>query len=86
MAKVINLSRVRQRKAKEAEKQRAATNVVNHGLSKQDRYKTTRERELEQGRLAGKRLDGRLSGEADAEAPAERSSVVPFRQQPKAES
>jgi hypothetical protein len=78
MAKVINLSRVRKRKSKEEERRLADLNAVRHGLSKPERKKAQRTREIETKNLDGKRLQGSEVVTWSGEVAPVRPVVVPF--------
>ncbi len=56
MSNVVNLNKFRKRKAKEAEKKRAETNVRLHGRTKAERSLEAKEKALLERKIDGARL------------------------------
>jgi hypothetical protein len=57
VGEIVNLKRVKKAKARVEAESRAAENRVRHGLTKAAKQQLRRERELEQNRAAGRKLD-----------------------------
>ena len=63
MGEIVNLRRARKRQANEAAEREAAANRVVHGQPKDERRRLKAEREVEEKRLDGRRLQP--SGDGD---------------------